>query len=182
MHQQLSRFEAFAGLDRAALLTLAQHAKLVLLPAGRWLVRRGRSLPGAYYLVRGSVRTSTPDRVIHADTSLARQAIHPGAREVRTLTDCRFLRLHPQHLECLDVLSNEPRARLADVTESDDCWQVRFLCTHLMTALSPALWQQVLRRLAPLQLDAGDRVINEGDAGNVRDCFILASGHATVTR
>jgi hypothetical protein len=64
--------------------------------------------------------------------------------------------------------------------ESEDCWQLKFLQTHLLTPLSPAIWQKVLCRLVAADVDAGDRVIVEGDGVNLQRCFILASGRAGV--
>ena len=180
MHRQLHRYSAFAGLDPAALQHLARQANQVELPAGRWLVRRGRSLPDIHFLVQGSVKTFMPERVIRAGRPLARQAVYPGAREVLTLTDCRFLQLHPSHLEHLQLVATDNKPRVPELLESEDCWQLSFLQTHLMTALSPATWQKVLCRLIPAEVDAGDRVIVEGDGINLQHCFILASGRARV--
>jgi CRP-like cAMP-binding protein len=178
MHRQLRQYTAFSGLDSTTLQSLARHANQLDLPAGRWLVRRGRSLPDIHYLVRGSVKTFMPERVIRADRPLARQAVYPGAREVLTLTDCRFLQLHPSHLEQDELLAADNR--VPELLESEDCWQLKFLQTHLMTSLSPAIWQKVLRQLNPVEVDAGDRVIVEGDGINLQHCFILASGRARV--
>jgi len=178
MVNELSRFQPFVLLDRATLQLIARHAGLVDLPARRWLVRRGRTISGHHFLVSGTVRSFGPDRLIRAGDRLAADAIYPGAQGLATLTECRLLQLGD---EGLALLARE-EAGLAWVSETDDCWQRRFLRSHLMTSLPPLLWQQVLSKLTPREVNAGERLLIEGADRVLDRCYLLARGRAVVSR
>ena len=66
----LRRFPDFAGLDAQTLELAARHARLIELPANRWLLRRGSRLERHLYLVEGAV-----DAV---DAHGRRQAVEQG--------------------------------------------------------------------------------------------------------
>lgn len=178
MHRDIARFDIFAGLNRNKLNLIARHSRRVTMPAGRWLLRPGRSLRGHHFLLSGSVVTLDPDQVVKAGQGLARRALYPGVAGLRTLTECELLQVSDTVLELFEPLRDK---HLMLVGEADDCWQARFLGSELMARLSPVVWQSVLKRLAPQSYGAGDLVVVEGDH-DVSRCFILTSGTARVER
>lgn len=178
MHHEIARFHCFAGLNQSQLDLLAKHAGRVCVPAGRWLLRPGRTLRGHFFLLHGVVKTLQPDRVVDAGQSIARHPIYPGVAGLRTLTDCELLQVSDA---LLDVLNPPAAAGLILVAEPEDCWQARFLGSELMAQLPPAVWQSVLSRLNSRSFSPGDRIIEEGDPESDR-CFILTRGRARVLR
>ncbi len=54
------QFTDFARLDRDALTSLQQHARVLHFPGGQTLLREGRQLQGRFYLLSGSVRVAPP--------------------------------------------------------------------------------------------------------------------------
>ncbi|HEY5645438.1 MAG TPA: cyclic nucleotide-binding domain-containing protein, partial [Pseudomonadales bacterium] len=154
------------------------YARVLDVPAGRWLLQQGRRLTGHHYLLRGSVRTWSPDAVLEAGDPAALRPLCPGPLAVRTESGCRLLQI-PQPVLDLAVLRMDPE--LITVTESDACWQTRFLQSHLMTALPPISWQRILSRLRPESFSAGGWVLREG-ADTADHCCILACGSALVSR
>ena len=176
---QIRRFEPFTGLERSLLLELCRHARMVDVPADRWLLRPGRLLSGRHFLYRGSLKTVAPDRIVRAGEADARQSVHPGAAGLKTLSDCRLLRLAE---EGMNLLNTEDRAALPTVVREDDCWQTRFLRSHLMTVLPKPLWQQVLSCMVPTITEAGEMIILEGSTEDRDACFVIGSqGRAVVT-
>jgi len=179
MLHEIGRFEPFRGLSRNTLLAVSRHARLVDVPAGRWLVRRGRSLGGTHFLVHGTVKTLDPDGLVHSGQAAARNAVYPGVAGLRTVTDCRLLQLPDSGLE---LLRAAPEAGFATLLDVDDCWQTRFLSSHLMTSLPLVLWQQTLSRLEATVVESGAWILAEGAAENLDLCYILASGRAEVVQ
>lgn len=178
MHGDIAQLDPFAGLNHSQLTLLAKHARRLSVPAGRWLLRPGRSLRGHHFLLQGTVMTLQPDGLVSARQPAARRAIYPGVAGLRTLTDCELLQVSDAVLELLDPASSED---LILVSEARDCWESRFLGSELMTQMPPAVWQSILRRLDSNFYCRGDRIIKEGDV-DLRRCFILASGKARVLR
>lgn len=166
-------------LSREDLLVVARHSRLVDVPAGRWLVRRGRAVQGSHFLVRGIVRTVAPDGVIEARHLRARDALYPGVQGLVTLTDCRLLQVRDGGL---DLLGAGGRPGFVTVVDGDDCWQSRFLSSHLMTALPATCWQRVLSRLERCPAANDETLIAEGQSASLDRCFILARGRALVIR
>lgn len=175
---QLSQFEPFAACSRAELDLITSHARRLLIPERRWLLRPGRSLKGHHYLLRGSVATVRPASVISAGQPRARQALYPGASGLRTLTDCEFLQVPALVFE---LLKPDPVSPLIVVGEAADCWQSRFLGSELLTSLPPPVWQRLLNGLQPSVAARGDWVIREGDAA-ADSCYVLTAGVARVVR
>lgn len=177
MLRELSRLEPFQTYGMSELRLLATHARWLDVPAGRWLVRRGRKLSGHHYLQRGVLLTCSPDGVVAAGDQSARAPVSPGPEALKTLTDCRLLHVSPQGLE---LAAMKMQAGLITVTESEACWQTRFLQSHLMTRLPPAAWQRVLSRLVPETFPQRSWVLREG--ADADHCCILAGGSALVSR
>jgi CRP-like cAMP-binding protein len=178
MRSDIARFTPFAGLNACELDLVARHARRISVPAGRWLLRPGRALNGHHFLLQGVVATVQPASVISADQAVAKTAMYPGAKGLRTLTECELLQV-PDAV--LDLLEPSAHDTLIVVGESEDCWQLQFLGSELMSRLAPAIWQSVLNRLTPGNFGRGEQIIREG-AGATGHCYVLASGMARVER
>jgi CRP-like cAMP-binding protein len=186
MLQQLKNLDPFQMLDQDTLKTVAQHAQLIRVPAGRWVQAPGRRLRGRYYLLRGELKDTSSPRVLlpgAAPLQMARNG-------VVTLTASQLLRIDLEPIAFLFAdLFADSEAQLQPDTRplhkpalllDRDSWQSRFLRSHLLSPLSALLWQQILRCLTPRECAAGECVIAAGERGS--ECFILAQGHALVTR
>lgn len=176
MRHDLARFLEFSSLNRSELDRVARQSRRIAVPAGRWLLRPGRVLQGHHFLLRGTVMTLHPDRVVAAGGEIARRALYPGIAGLRTLSDCELLQVSAALLELLRPQSDPD---LIVVGEAEDCWQTRLLGSELMARMRPAAWQAVLSRLTPVSHRAGEVVIVEGER-DVSRCFILTRGRAQV--
>jgi CRP-like cAMP-binding protein len=175
---RLSQFEPFAALGRSEIDLVARHARRLLIPEDRWLLRPGRALRGHHFLLHGSVATVQPEAVITAGQPTAQRALYPGAAGLRTITACEFLQVPNTVFELLTPSAAEP---LIVVGEADDCWQRRFLGSELMSTLPAPVWQRLLSCLKPLHIARGSWVIRQ-DEQSAGSCFVLAAGAARVVR
>lgn len=153
-------------------MTVSRHTRQMQIPANRWLIRPGQVLEGAFYLVRGRVKTFAPDAMVNAKTF--RAAVYPGVNGVLTMSRCEWLRVDTRPIAFL----LEDGAAGADQQSDPDDWQIRFLRSHMMSQLTPAIWQRILGDLQPRDCEPGELIIEQGSPA---DCsFIMASGRARV--
>lgn len=175
--QQLKRFDAFAHLRWSELNTVAQHTQLLCIPRGRWLLRQGRRLTGAYFLTRGRLQLWQPMRQLSALEQLAKQPFYPGASAALALTPVQLLQVDTRPIAFL--LDSIP-ATVAGYELREEPWLARFLDSHLMRRLDTDRWQRVLRGMSVVSGERGDTLVRQGDSG---DCFfVIKQGQAVVHR
>lgn len=177
--RSLRRFEPFSRLPPDALMLVAEHARTLRVPAGRWLVRPGRELTGRYYLLRGKVRLLAPDARLAAGSPRSRWPIYPGAEGVFTLSPVVLLRLSAEAAE-VSAPTGEVPLPLPQPEWMTDGWECRFLSSAAMERVGLGHCQRVLRAMRPLDLVQGEMVVRQGDPGDT--FFVLAAGRAEVAR
>lgn len=180
---RLKRFAGFDGWSPAQLKAVASRAQCLRVPAGRWLVRPGRSLSNRVFLLEGRVRLVQGGRsvIVGAHSALARRAVYPGAAGVQTLTAAVFLSVDPAVLESARVVAvsgSEAMPAVPEVNAAEASWQRRFLTSPLMQRLGPAAWQRILRAMHRDSFPAGARVIEAGDPASC--CYVLCAGRAEI--
>ena len=151
----LRRFPAFTGLDAATLDLAARHARLIELPANRWLLRRGSRLERHLYLVEGAVEAVDGDG---RRRSVEEEIYRPGddvALETRTATKVLSVDLAPLRFALQPARVPEPEVAAVEG------WLDRLLASPLVRALPALTWQRLLRGAARRRLGAG-----EGFAGD----------------
>jgi len=172
MIELLRSLAPFSELDWQLLNTVASHAKVINLPAGRVLHQPGRILKGRYYLLRGRLRCQSPAGIVRA----AKQTVYPGCSGIVCVSPVRLLHVDTDPIAFLF----EAGAADDDLAAEADGWQIRFLRSHMLTGIPQPIWQRILRQLQPGEVQAGETIIREGDRGSC--CFILARGRAEVRR
>ncbi len=177
----LQQFEPFSSLSAEHLHKAAAHARELVLPAERWLTRPGRRLAGSYYLLRGRVRTLQPDGEIGDADHRARHPIVPGAAAVKTLTAARLLVVDGSAAlgeQLLGARWQGPEHLLPRPLPAG--WEHRFLRHPVVRGLGPRRWQKLLRAMQPRWVDAGETIVQEGEAGAA--LYVVRSGIAGVWR
>ncbi|NIP16431.1 MAG: cyclic nucleotide-binding domain-containing protein [Pseudomonadales bacterium] len=172
-------FEPFAALPAAALTALGEQVKILRLPAGRWLVRPGRGLPGCYYLQRGRVRLLEPDVRVAAGSPRSRWPIYPGADGVLTLTPVTLVRV-TEGAVAAAAGDGEAQLPLSRPQWLTDGWECRFLSSGAIRRVSLERCQRLMREMRPVDLVQDERVVRQGEPGDT--FFVLASGRAQVRR
>lgn len=148
----LKRFAPFSELDAAGLAAAATHARLIDLPARRWLVRHGRPLTRHLYLVAGAVRVLDAvgeERPAKGEIYRAGEAL---AIETRTATTVLSVDCVP--LQFLLSSAGLPEPEVAEVAD----WLERLLASPLVRALPAVTWQRVLRGAGERRLAGGERL------------------------
>ncbi len=176
---RLKHLEGLDALPPAALAEVGRQVRLLRLPAGRWLVRPGRRLPGRLYLLSGRVRVTGPgpSRQVSAPSEAARFPVYPGPAEVVTLLPSEVAAVPRAVFDGLADAAAAPLAALPRLCE-DESWQQRFLASPLMQQLSPIAWQRVLRAMARHEFAPRDVVVRAGEPAAC--CYVLTSGEAEI--
>jgi len=175
---RLRRFEDFADLAPPALTAVARAARCLRLPAGRWLVRPGRSLPDRYYLLAGRVSLLDGGRrlAVAAPSPRSRRAVYPGVAGVETVTAVELVSIPPGLLDAVAGVGEPLGVPAVDGAETT--WQRRFLTSPLMSRLPPGAWQQVLRAMTRHDFGAGEVVVRAGEPATC--CYVLSAGSASI--
>ncbi len=177
--EQLSRFADFEGWSARRMESVARSVRRLKVPAGRWLVRPGRSLAARVFLVEGRVRLLDAGRsvIVNAGSARARRAVYPGAAGVQSLTSAVFVSLDPVLLEAAGAVRPEGAPGIPELL-AEESWQRRFLTSPLMRRLGPVAWQRILRATRRTDYGAGARVIEAGEPAAC--CHVLCSGRAEI--
>ena len=177
METELAQLPPFADLDQSLRAAIARDSRVLRIPPGRWLLRRGRRLQGHYYLLGGAVRAFEPERIVTETDPPVERAVYPGSTALYTLLPSRFLRISDAAME-LVAADAAPGHVLLD--QADDGWQARFLRGHFFEALSPVVFQHLLRELVPRPVLVDEVIVREGEAPRFGCCYVLAAGRALV--
>ena len=121
--QQLTRIPEFVEVPAAELRALAARTHVLCLPANRWLVQEGRSLPDYFYLVKGSIEVCHPRRIRRARGFGKLEHFYPGCVSARTLKATQVLRVDAQQRE---FLIQTARGDLSFAAGASDSWLERF--------------------------------------------------------
>lgn len=173
-----------------ALCALAQHCRLLRLPAQRLVVNRQQELSGAYYLVAGSLRLLLPEGIswLHAGTAAATAQVPAGraARcRVETASACELLWVDTAQVNAL-LLPTSPHEAppLYAASELDDWSGDDWLRVLLGGALGRQLASTELQQLCRLPVRQsvlpGQQLIAQGTPGT--EFFLLEAGVAEVSR
>ena len=149
----LRQFPAFAGLDAPTLDLAARHARLIELPANRWLLRRGTRLERHLYLVEGAVDAVDAQG---RRQSVEQEIYRPGddiALETRAATRVLSVDLAPLRFAQQPAAVPEPQVTAVEG------WLDRLLGSPLVRAMPALTWQRLLRGAERLGLAAGDSLV-----------------------
>ncbi len=157
---------------------LAQHARLIELPAGRRLRHTARDPESVCYLLRGRLRGDRCGRVLRP----SRRALELNGSGFVTLSRVRLLHVATAPVAFLlrEALAGAGGDCAGAEVSPASGWQHAFLSSHLLSDLPRGHWQQILRSLTAEPHDAGSLVLEAGAPGSC--CYILARGRAEVLR
>ena len=148
--EALKRFAPFRNLDAAGLNAAAAQARLIELPAHRWLLRHGRGLNRHLYLVEGEVQAVDEQG---ARRSVQGEIYRPGDRvAIETRSATRVLSVDLSALQFVLNPAILPAPEVAPV----EGWLDRLLRSPLVRALPAITWQRLLRGAEERRLAAGE--------------------------
>ena len=150
--EALKRFAPFCNLDAAGLEAAAAQARLIELPAHRWLIRHGRGLNRHLYLVEGDVQAVDEQG---RRRTVQGEIYRPGDRvaiETRSAT-----RVISADLSALQFILNPATPPAPDVAPVEG-WLDRLLASPLVRALPAITWQRLLRGAQERRLAVDERL------------------------
>ncbi|XOV84203.1 MAG: cyclic nucleotide-binding domain-containing protein [bacterium] len=171
--QQFLRIPEFQHTPKTEIQALVQCARVLCLPARRWLLRDGRQLEAFLYLLQGSLAVGHDHLV--ARTSGPLQHFYPGSTNIRTTSAAQVLWVDASQHE---FLSKRAQSTSVISDMADTQWLQRFLDSPMMRRVSPAAWQQLVNSFSHRAYAAGATILHKGARGDV--CFVIQTGHVVV--
>lgn len=176
LYDYLQRIPSLARLEPGELRGMAGKARIVCVPAGRWLVQRRQRQLGYLFLLKG--RLQVDRRCVKARGHGALDHFFPGCDHARTLSTCYLLRVDAAHYEFL--ISKDPALATQNSVQSNAEWLAAFLNSQMMRQLTQHQWRDLLSAFKRREYAAASIIIEQGQRGDV--CFVLESGAARVVR
>jgi CRP-like cAMP-binding protein len=192
--EQLQHLEPLSSLAGDQLAELANHTQIQQLEAGTYVFREGDSDRQAVYLLSGSVRLNNRDgseqRTVTGGTPEGR---YPLAREIPrrstavATTDVEVIRIDNDLLDTLlawgQIAYPETEVIMSQdgvMTIDKGNWLKKMLTSPTFNKLPPANVEQLLDRLEPIKVRAGEVIIKQGDVGDY--FYMINEGIALVSR
>lgn len=177
-------------LPQRHLLRLLEKARTELVPRGRVLWPSSMPAHDSVFLLSGLLAKVGQDggvQLIRAGSEAARYAVDPhNPRQFTVIAreDAQILRLDSEQLDILVSWSHTPGASVVDfldnVRTTDRAWLEPIFEHPVFCRVSPGNLRAIMDSLERVDVQAGQRVIREGDLGDC--CYFLRSGRARVTR
>ena len=174
--KHIARIPEFAHLNQTELRAVAGSARILCLPAARWVVKNAKDIGAYLYLLRGSVQTWSPDRCVPYAPLGRLEHIYPGCRSMQTRVTCQLLLIDASQREFL----MDRGLGHASIDGACEPWLAKFLNSHLMQLLTPHHWHQLLRVFRRMSFAQGQAIVQYQARGT--SCFVIEAGHAVVHR
>ncbi len=169
-----------------------------VVPKGKLIFKRGKSLDDAFFLLRGQVDlidNAFEVSQVHANTERAQVAFNqasPTTTSAIAKTECVIFTLDKEYLDRLVAWSqavDEPRAE-SDVnvtefgveemeTQAAGDWMSSLLQSPLFTRIPMAQLQELFSCFESCQVDKDEQVVREGERG--QHFYVVAAGTARIT-
>lgn len=192
--ERFKHLEPIASLPADQIRELVEHAGIESVAPGHCLFRAGDTDGQAVYLLHGSLELRPDDaggaRVVSAGSAEARHPLadeHPRRVTAVTVTTAEIIRIDKELLDTL-LTWGQISAPEEDVVMSEDGiitinkagWLKTMIKSPTFRKLPPANVEQLLHRLEPIVVHAGNLIIRQGDAGDY--FYMIDQGIALVTR
>jgi len=169
--------------DRAE---LAKSSHVITYQAGQVVFQRGETAKTVVYLVSGEVElvSERGTRRVTAATEEARHPLSGGARYLTTATALRPSQLLFVDRDKMDVMLTWAQTGVVEVQDLDSSepgdWMSAMLCNPVFQRIPAANIAQVIACVEILQVDEGQILIRQGDAGDYY--YVLTEGACEVLR
>lgn len=180
------------ALNQDNLKELAQKARTVEVPKGRFLFREGEKPPSHLYLTKGSVVLSDADKLeieVRAGTEDGRQSLDrvmPAATQAKATSDVTAVAVDRDLLDLMLTWDQTGSYSVQDLSgddsraDDDSDWMTRLLQTDCFRRIPPANIQAIFMCMEPVSCKAGEKVITQGEPGDY--FYIIREGKCLVTR
>ncbi|MDX2457510.1 MAG: SUMF1/EgtB/PvdO family nonheme iron enzyme [Gammaproteobacteria bacterium] len=166
---------------------MAEKVIIEELREGRYLFREGDKdnqsiflLEGKINLIDGLLRVTE----VEAGTDVSRHAIsnkQPRLLSARAVKKCIIARIDSVLLDVYLTWDQSSSAEVVEIgSDENQDWMTRILQTEAFEKIPPAMIQSLLIKMEPFPVEAGDVVIQQGEAGDY--FYSIHEGRCVVTR
>lgn len=170
--------------------TLARKATISELADGELLFRVGESASKALYLLSGEVQLEDANgkplaRLVAGSPEAAHRIAHQSPRKVaaRAVQSARLLAVDASLLDVMltwDQTGKFEVEELGSEDSSDGDWMTRLLQMPIFQSVPPANLQAMFLRMQPIEVEAGQVVLKQGEPGDY--FYVITEGRCMVTR
>ena len=190
--EQLALFNPVNKLSPDQVDELAEQTEIEQLNPGDILFQIGQSSAEFIYLLKGSVelKSSENTETVSADSERARLPLDntlPRHVSATAQTAIEFVRLDSELLECLitwgQIAAPEPEVVMTEegvFTIDKGSWLKKMAKSPTFKTLPPANIEQLLDKLDPVKVQAGEIIIRQGEQGDY--FYMIDKGDALVNR
>lgn len=178
------------GLDADAQDKVIAAGKIVEFSAGQFIFKKGDRDEWSFYVVAGEVELLADEqlmKIVDGGTEGARFALsqlQPRQMSAHARTDLKVLRLDRATVETIlsDRHAAESGMAVEEIEDEEDGgdWMSLMLQSNLFSKIPAANIQQIFMHMEEVEMEAGDRVIEQGEPGDYY--YIMHKGTAEVTR
>ncbi len=178
---------------------LLERAQILEVKKSRFIFKQGDKDDYSYYLLEGEVELHANkqlDSVIESSSDRAKYALaqlQPRQFSVKAKTAIKVLLIERKNLDQLMLLAQESTLNptltsansemevdIVDGVDDDTDWMTMMLQSELFSRIPTANIHQLFALLEPIDFNAGDVVINQGDPGE--HYYIISEGRCAVSR
>ncbi len=192
--EHLKRLEPISCLSHEQIGEVLRHSRIESLAAGDVLFKAGERDQQCVYLLSGDIELLPADgtaaRRISGGDKEARHPLaddHPRRVTARAVTQAGIIRVDKELLDTLVTWSQITVPEEAVVMCEDGIitinkadWMKTMLKSATFRSLPPANIEELLHRLEPVVVRAGEVIIRQGDAGDY--FYMIEDGISLVTR
>ena len=186
----LQSFTPLDGLKRENLTALAKKTQVKKLRAGKLLFRERDREKLTFYLLSGSLELSDTEgnkKTIHSGSDAAKSPIAPmlpRRYNAKAVSDVEFITLDTDLIDVMltwDQTGDYEVSDLQDTFEMTSAdWMTSMLGTKAFHRIPPANIQAIFMRMQQVNYNAGDVIVQQGDAGDF--FYVITKGRCCVTR
>lgn len=183
----IRRLVPLRSLNEAALQALLEDSELVLVGRGQHVFTVAHHNRFVHYLLSGEaiLRFAAKDVIHTAEIPYAMGFGESGLQSVVARTDCVCLKVDRAVLDrqlCWFQVSSAVELGLSSgqVSGDETDWQLTLLRSNLFLKVPPLNIDQIFQKLKPMQVRAGEVILQQGDVGD--GCYFIRRGTASVTR
>jgi CRP-like cAMP-binding protein len=198
--EQIKNLVPISELENQYQAQIVERSEVNKYRKGKYIFKQGDQDNFSFYLLDGQIEMLANGQlhnVIESGTDRARYAmaqLQPRQFSARAKTAAIVLQIDRKALDHMMVLAEKDKADEitedagmaievdeVDLSESDEVdWVTQMLQSELFSHMPSANIHQLFALLEPIEMKAGDVVINQGDPGEFY--YIIQEGHCVVTR
>lgn len=194
--QQLRKLIPVCELTQDNLHDLAAKTEVETLSQGRTLFKKGDRDNSSFYLLSGDVVLDDGEqrKTLSGGSSPARYPLdhhQPRQATATAVTEVEYVRIDNDLLDILltwdqnagymvSEIGVEEEADTGIQVDDDGDWMTNLLRSSLFHKIPPTNIQAIFMRMEAMPVQAGDRIITQGEEGDYY--YYIKDGKATVTR